>query len=542
MTRLQLSEATSLQLQDTATHYDIPVEDLIGRLLKNDQVYSKNPEQQNTNEHIRLAISAARLGIWTLDLATGVLEWNDELLKIYGITREEFKHREISFQERVHPDDREYVQKRLDEAFSGVPVMDALFRIVHPSGEIRYISGAATPIVRDGEVVMIIGNNLDVTEIRRAQQLIVNQNTILENISDAVIITDLDFHIISWNKRAEIIYGYTADEVLNKRVDSVLSTIYAGSTTGDADTQLRDQGHWQDEVIQSTRAGKQVIISSSVTMIKKDATTPPVIVAVNRDISASKRAEQLELEQEALRRSIDQERETSAFRAKMLSTIAHEFRTPLANIQSSSEILVNYGDRLTVDKKVASLENIRREIAYVGKMLDDLRLIARSQRQSLVVRLEATDAGEFFFSLINNLTTSLKPLQSLVLDVDREIGRIRLDPYLIQIAVSNLISNAVKYSPENGQIVVTVSKTSEDLIVVRIIDQGIGIPESDQRYLFEPFFRADNVGTIPGSGLGLSIIKEMAQLHGGSITCDSTVGVGSTFTLCFRVFQIDIDQ
>lgn len=528
MDEIALPVALAERLKATAERTRLSVPDLITRLLDDD--HPERPERGNIDVHVQLAVSAARLGIWALDVATGRLEWNDELLTIYGMTRDEFDSRSVAWEERVHPDDRDYANEKVAEAFAGQRVLDVRFRIILPSGEVRYISGAATPIVRNGRVVKVVGNNLDITEVVRAQQTISDQTAILDNISDAVIVTNPRFEIVSWNRAAEALYGYSAEEVLGRSISLFVQTDYALGDEEIAATQLRASGQWSGEVTQYHRSGTPIAVSSSVTLIQRGEGMEPLIAAINRDISARKRAEQLELEQAAMRQSIQQEREKSAFRAKMLSTIAHEFRTPLAIIQSSTDLLVKYGDRITQARKEQSVQNITREMGYITKMLDDLSLIARSQRHSLIIKRQPVSVERFAQAVVDDMMQMLKPQQVLKLTTAPIEVAAMLDPHLMQIALGNLISNAVKYSPDDGLISVHVCRVGAEL-VIDVADRGMGIPESNLSQLFEPFFRAENVGETSGSGLGLSIVREIAQLHGGTVACESVLGAGSTFTL-----------
>ncbi|MCU0466541.1 MAG: PAS domain S-box protein [Anaerolineae bacterium] len=516
------------RLKATADRTRLSVSDLIARLLDDD--HPERPERGDIDVHVQLAVSAARLGIWALDVTTGRIDWNDELLTIYGMTRDEFESHTVAWEERVHPDDRDYANEKVAEAFAGQQVLDVRFRIVMPSGEVRYISGAATPIIRNGRVVKVVGNNLDITEMVRAQQTISDQTAILANISDAVIVTNPRFEVVSWNRAAEALYGYSAEEVVGQHIGRFVQTDYALGDEAIASTQLGTTGQWSGEVTQYHRSGTPIAISSSVTLIQRGEGMEPLVAAINRDISARKRAEQLELEQAAMRRSIQQEREKSAFRAKMLSTIAHEFRTPLAIIQSSTDLLVKYSDRISQARKEQSAQNITREMGYITKMLDDLSLIARSQRQALIIKRQPVAVEMFVQAVVDDMRQMLKPQQGLTLTTAPIDVAAMLDPHLMQIALGNLISNALKYSPDDGQVSAHVCRVGAEL-VIDVADRGMGIPEADLPQLFEPFFRAENVGETSGSGLGLSIVREVAQLHGGTVSCESVLGAGSTFSL-----------
>lgn len=236
-----------------------------------------------------------------------------------------------------------------------------------------------------------------------------------------------------------------------------------------------------------------------------------------------------------LQTSLEKEKEISEMRSRFITMASHEFRTPLAIISSSSGILQHFGDHLTAEKKQGHLETIQKTIKHIVQLLDDVLMINRAEGENMEFKPEALDIIDFCRRLKKEIetTSSKHTIEFSVNSSDAILDNslvVRFDPKLLRQILTNLLTNAIKYSPENS--VVNFSLTVENnQLILKIQDSGIGIPEKDQVNLFASFYRASNVGNISGTGLGLVIVKKCVDLHQGEITLDSEVGKGTTFTV-----------
>lgn len=225
--------------------------------------------------------------------------------------------------------------------------------------------------------------------------------------------------------------------------------------------------------------------------------------------------------------------ELSDMKSRFISMTSHEFRTPLATIHGSVELLMHYESRMSADKKRATLEKIDDAVDRMMHMLENVLLIGRTDAVQMEFRPRPLSVTPFCASLLDELrSTKSRHFDALKwkLDMPAPDAQYLLDDALVRNIVGNLISNAIKYSPAGA--VVEFSVTEEgDTLLFTVTDQGIGIPRHDLANLFESFHRASNVGTIAGTGLGLTIVKEAVLCHGGSIDVQSTEGQGS----CFKV-------
>lgn len=213
-----------------------------------------------------------------------------------------------------------------------------------------------------------------------------------------------------------------------------------------------------------------------------------------------------------------------------LSIVAHELRNPITAIKFAVEMLANHSGNLPEEKRERYIERIQNAAKSLNDLLEDVLTLERTRAnkfQSLPVPVEFVS---FCQEVLETFQLTSGDLYSFIFSANEVCCPVYLDDKLLWHLLNNLLSNAVKYSPEGGNIYLTVTCTPE-MIHLQVKDQGIGIPLEAQATLFEPFHRASNVGKIPGSGLGLAIAKQCVTLQGGTITVDSTVGAGSTFTV-----------
>ncbi|NEO33856.1 MAG: PAS domain S-box protein [Symploca sp. SIO3C6] len=252
--------------------------------------------------------------------------------------------------------------------------------------------------------------------------------------------------------------------------------------------------------------------------------------AVGRDITKLKQAEA------EVRTALAKEKEISELRSKFVSLVSHEFRTPLTTIQSSAQILERYSNRLSEEKKISHHYRIQRGVERITKLLDEVLLIGKAEAGKLKFEPAPMDLVAFCYELVESQRISASPKHTLTF-IERFLGNSRsegayaqMDGNLLEHILTNLLSNAIKYSPEGGTIEFELICNSQSA-TFRIQDNGIGIPPEDLGQLFESFKRASNVTNIPGTGMGLAIVKQCVDLHRGTIAVDSELGVGSTFTV-----------
>ena len=212
---------------------------------------------------------------------------------------------------------------------------------------------------------------------------------------------------------------------------------------------------------------------------------------------------------------------------------SHEFRTPLAAIHGSVELLQHYEDRMPTAKKKQTLQRIDDAVERMTHMLENVLVIGRTDAGKLAFKPHAISISSTCQALVDEVCSAMPREHSrvqLLLEFPAADQHYWLDDTLIRNIVGNLLSNALKYSPDGGEVAFRVCEEGSTLVFT-VADHGIGIPQTDQAQLFSSFHRASNVGPIAGTGLGLSIVKEAVTCHQGTISVCSTLGRGSIFTV-----------
>jgi signal transduction histidine kinase len=235
--------------------------------------------------------------------------------------------------------------------------------------------------------------------------------------------------------------------------------------------------------------------------------------------------------EDEVRTELKKEKELSELKSRFISMASHEFRTPLCTILSSADLLETYGKKWSEDKKTEHLQRIQSAVERMTQLLDDVLLIGKAEAGKLEFQPAPMNLDKFCTDLVEELQQGKSSSQHTITFVKRgHYTTTLMDEKLLRHILSNLISNAIKYSTPGSNIYFEVNCQEEEAIFL-IKDSGIGIPKEDQQRLFESFHRAKNVGTIPGTGLGLAIVKKSLDLHSGKITVDSIVGGGTTFII-----------
>ncbi len=227
--------------------------------------------------------------------------------------------------------------------------------------------------------------------------------------------------------------------------------------------------------------------------------------------------------------AFEEEREQRLMKGKLVSMFSHDFRNPLATILFGVSMVRNYYDRMDEERRLKHLDRALSSVRQLSQMLDDMLVTSQMEAGHLVCRPKPLLVTDFLKQIVDDFQVIHHETHTLVLQSTIN-DEILLDERLLRQIVSNLISNALKYSPKGGQIGVNVG-IEKQTFTLTVSDKGIGIPEAEQANLFEAFQRASNVGKIKGTGLGLAIVKEAVELHGGRVTFESQPNVGTIFVV-----------
>lgn len=229
---------------------------------------------------------------------------------------------------------------------------------------------------------------------------------------------------------------------------------------------------------------------------------------------------------------LDRERQVSRLHRAFISIVSHQFRTPLAIIDASAQRMIRRGVQMTSDEITARAEKIRVACQRLTRLMESTLNAARLDEGEVTLNLRVCSLPELLDTVVDSQPE--EDQQRIDVAIETLPRLILADTVLLEQAVQNLVSNAIKYSP-GGQPVLIRARAVGDMIEVSVADQGVGVPADEVEQLFRRFFRARTADGIPGTGIGLSFVAQIMELHGGRVDVESIEGQGSTFTLRFPV-------
>lgn len=250
------------------------------------------------------------------------------------------------------------------------------------------------------------------------------------------------------------------------------------------------------------------------------------------EIEYRKKVEQkLKLREKELVDSLEKERDLGILKSRFVSIASHEFRTPLANILSSISLIQKYNTSETQDKRNIHIEKIKKNIHYLNGVLNEFLTVTRIEEGKFELKLSEFCLAEFLEELIDDSNPIKKTGQTIHISYNQDLDfQIISDQSCLRYIMNNIISNAIKYSPENSKIEIGIQETDIHFII-SVSDEGIGIAEEELKFIFDIFFRGTNVLNIPGTGLGLNIVQKYLSAIQGNIRFDRREPKGTKVTI-----------
>lgn len=448
------------------------------------------------------------------------------------------------WQSRLHPEDRERVSKIVEESGLTSQPYDIEYRMLARDGHIVWFHDQIV-LVRDerGQPLHWQGLKIDITKHKEAEtqarQSKERFSKAFRASPTAISITRIsDGSFADVNESFLQLLGYEREEVIGQLATDLNIFGYPGERN-ELIQRLLQQGTLTDiEMSAQTKAGEPLHVLFSTEIIELDG--EPHALATILDITERKRAENeirrlnAELEQRVKERTTELER---ALRAKdeFLANMSHELRTPLNAILGLSESLAEQTAGPLNEKQQKYVSTISESGQHLLSLINDILDLAKIESGQIVLNIDEVDLRKVCqasIRMINELAH--KKNQHVVLDVDENINLIWADERRLKQMLVNLLSNAVKFTPENGSLGLEVhGDLQEKRVVFTVWDHGIGISTDDLGRLFRPFVQLHSglAREATGTGLGLALVAEMARLHAGGVTAESTPGKGSRFTV-----------
>ncbi|MFN0315800.1 MAG: PAS domain S-box protein, partial [Burkholderiales bacterium] len=481
--------------------------------------------RENERKYQRI-IDVTREGFWLVDGWSRTLEVNQPLCRLLGYTMEELLA--LPPEEVFDPQHRAFVRGALYPRPKPGHDQFELDMLTKEGERIPVLINAATQLNAQGEPEFAAAFITDISkrkQLERALEETLHEREGILNLSVVGIAFVRNRDFVWVNKAFEQdMLGYEAGELAGK---SSIMTYPSPEMYNDLgpqiDKALVEQGTFQTEERVRRKDGSMMWCLVTGRIVEAGDLSKGSIWTIV-DIS-KRRAAEVELLE-----SLAREKEASELKSRFVSMTSHEFRTPLAAILSSIELIADYGERLPGEEKSELVGVIKSSVKRMSQMLEDILVIGRADAGRLEFNPEPVDLKSLCERIAQEATKTTQTAHEVELQCTLKKKRYLLDERLVRHVLHNLLINAIKYSPHSGRVCLRVMAEEASMKFI-VEDQGIGIPLEDQAGLFTSFYRGANVGSIAGTGLGLAIVKKAVDLHGGSICVESTVGKGSQFSV-----------
>jgi PAS domain S-box-containing protein len=468
---------------------------------------------------------------WTMEFLSDAIE------ELVGYPSTDFIANQVrSFASVVHPDDRARLEADVAPAVEEGRPYTTDYRVVHRDGGVRYVIERGQAVQDADGRLRLDGAIFDVTERRQADHERLKLAAIVESSDDAITSADLEGIVTSWNKGAEQMFGYTAEEMIGQS-GSVL--VPEGETTDSNEriASVIELGEGRFEVTRRRKDGTLIEIAVTMSAVRNSTGEVVGVAAIAQDITDRRRLEQ-EREEFTRELEIRNERllELDRLKDEFVALVSHELRTPLTSIRGYLELVLDGEAGGVTDEQRQFLGVVERNANRLLELVGDLLFLAQIESGKLSLEVGAVDLAAVAAESVETarplaeeksitLTLATSPVPLLAGD------RVRLAQLL-----DNLVSNAVKFTPEGGRVDVRAS-SARGSAILEVRDTGMGIPAEEQEHVFERFFRTTRATeqAIQGTGLGLAISKGIVHAHGGSITLASSDGEGATFRVSIPI-------
>ena len=472
---------------------------------------------------------------WMIDpRMTKLLYFSPAYEKIWGRSPEEVKKDPRNLINGVHPEDRPLVQEAISQPI--VKKQDTEYRIVRPDGEIRWLRDRAFPIKnQQGEVYRVAGIAQDITKEKKAQQEIARNQELREVIfneaTDALLLLEPEtLKVLDCNHQTVKTF------LVNKKSDiiNVQANCLSQKSISEIQETLEEQEFWQEELILNKFDNTQ--FWADITWKKIEITGQMIYLVRVTDINERKAFEQeLKAANESLELTNQELARATRLKDEFLASMSHEIKTPLNTILGISEGLTEGSFTTLSDTQNQAVNTINTSAKHLLALINDILDLAKIQSGKITLSFgypSIQSLCENSLSVVRQ--EAQKKRIKLTSNFQTGCATINADELRIRQILINLLSNAIKFTPEGGKVTLKVTEDeNRENIIFRVIDTGIGISQEGMEQIFEPFVQLD--GQLnrqhSGTGLGLSLVRRLTELHGGEVIVESKVGEGSTFSI-----------
>jgi PAS domain S-box-containing protein len=472
---------------------------------------------RESEEYLRLVIAASNDGIWEYDFLTDALTWSDRVYDMFGLDRRSFVPTLDSFTALLHPDDRAAFQKTVPEQMTSGARYEAHIRVLRGDGSYgHFLRRGRAVLDAAGKSTRMVGSFADLTSLLQAEQKLVEQANLLNLSQDAIMVRGMDDRIEFWNHGAEVLYGWTAQEVRERMSGDFLK--YEEPVKILAERTLLETGVWSGECRHLTKEGATVIVRSRWTLVRDEHGQPKSKLVITTDITEQKKIEEQFLRAQRLE-SI----------GTLASGIAHDLNNVLVPIMMAAPVLRGKMDPADRERFLDIIESSAHRGADIIKQVLTFARGADGDRillQPIYLIEEVSKIASQTFPKSITLRTSY----------EEDIRSIEADPTQLHQVLLNLCINARDAMPNGGELClgvenfdvdelyasITPGATAGPHVMLQVTDSGSGIPKDVIAKIYDPFFTTKSIGR--GTGLGLSTVAGIVKSYGGFIHVYSKPG------------------
>jgi len=491
--------------------------------------------------------------VYSFSNKAGGLYYSPRVENVLGYSPEHLSEHPLLWHDSIHPDDLPMVDKAIADLQSGKN-FDLQYRIRDANGSWHWFHDRNMVIQGESGEFTVDGLATDITDhiqaVEEARTSEARLHTIVMRSPIPMVLVDQDGNIEHFNTKFVEKFGWTTDDVHT-------SDEWWGAAYPDPLYRKEVQDGWEAAVAVAHKTGAEIkpqnwrltckngdVCDVEFQMMPLGEVSVIAMVDLTERIRTeqelirhrdhleelvAQRTSEVEMKATQLKAALESEKEYNILQQKFVSLVSHEFRTPLAIIDGTAQRLIRCKDKLDVDEIETRASTVRSAVTRMIDLIDTTLFIAHLDSGKVELKLSPLNIGELIRDVCDRqaeISTSHE-IQVKIDDLPREII---VDQSRIDQVFTNLLSNAVKYAPDDPLIKVKGWVNGSDTFV-SVTDQGVGIPEDELPQMFDRYFRAKTAEGIKGTGIGLSVVKEIVEMHGGTITVASVEGEGSTFTI-----------
>lgn len=490
---------------------------------------------QLAQDRFNLSVLGSQQGMWEWDFKANSLDFSKSYMEMIGYEHHEFEHTFENWKIRIHPDDAENAESELNSYLKNeISVYSHELRLKHKNSSYVWIrtSGAAQ-WDDDGNPLYMAGSHLDITKLKKQQYALEEQRNefdyLINNLAEVVFRLNSDYKFTFLNDFWETISGYSKADSLNKEIFSYLMN-------KDVELLTQNFNALKDNLIETITLEVRLMKSNGlVRWIQIIATKFRSISSENSAIAGSI------IDIHNRKEAEGREKELTEMKSNFVAMASHQFRTPLTIIYSNMELIESYAAKpdQSFSKKLTYLSSrIKGEIDRISDLMNNILLFGRyNANEAVVISSKPLILSDLVRQVANTYFDKQPDGRRVVIKGEEVKRRVNLDELLFTYILTNILSNAFKYSigAQNPELEIIYKETEAELIIK---DYGIGIPEEDKPKLFSSFYRASNTATIQGSGLGLLVAKQFIELHDGKIEIYSKLNKGTSVTLTLPIQNV----